>query len=420
MLFEPTVYGRDALSVKPHLRIVRDAVVSQLCRVASRNRRAVEGHPLILAHLLEIERAARLDLRRDIIPDVCVERGHYRVKGHRGDFVRNRRRLDAERVEYDFPVFEICLCRTTLLIDGSTVVVAREVRLVAAFASVVRPGGEAKGRSSVRDKEAERTATLHEPLHGTCDVARLPRAFVPVAKPAGISFGGENRNAGVVLCGEAPVFLVHSGVEADGDFGIGIDQVFEKSIACPVRHVERTEPALLPEVLYPPQVFDVLERPAAVFVLDLRQHYRPAVLCEERLGYVGDGGKILLRLGEIARVHRPHGDIVLQKTRRDSPKVPLAADVGPWTEQHPHPHLFADREECGDVAAAGLEVKRSVGLLKIVPHEVGRYCIESHCLAHSHPVTPVFARDALRLNFPCAYLDAFPVDKKLTAVLASK
>jgi hypothetical protein len=35
-------------------------------------------------------------------------------------------------------------------------------------------------------------------------------------------------------------------------------------------------------------------------------------------------------------------------------------------------------------------------------------------------VAPVFARDALRLKFPCAYLDGLSVDEKLIAVLASK
>ena len=124
-------------------------------------------------------------------------------------------------------------------------------------------------------------------------------------KPAGIRLGGQNGNARIVFSGKRPILVIHRGIKTNCYLFIWIDEVLEKLVARTVCHVKRSEATRLPKILQPLEIILVLfEGPAAIFVFNLRQNNRTSVLCQKWFGNLCNGGKILFRLGEIARIGR--------------------------------------------------------------------------------------------------------------------
>jgi len=330
------------------------------------------------------------------------ERGRHRGNVHRGNRIGHLGELvfAADLLGEDLAVAVIVARRQALLGDGRTVVIARHVGLEAALAlAVVGTRGEAERRAAVDDEEAERLLGLNVPGDLLGQVRRPPVPLAPVAQPAGIGFGREDGHAGIGLARGVPVLFARTGVHAHGDLGVGIRQVAVEPVAHAVGHVERAEPEPLQQVLVPDDELGrtVGRAPAAVFVLDLGQHDRTAVLPEEGTRDLADGRQIALALLQVFGILRRADQVTLlrEHPERQPAVVPFAAAVRARTEEDLHALGMTELQEAGDIAVAGREVERPVGALEVIPEEIARDGVEAHGLHHPNAVLPVFARDAL-------------------------
>ncbi len=151
----------------------------------------------------------------------------------------------------------------------------------------------------------------------------------------------------------------------------------------------------------------------AVFVLDLRQHDRPAAVDLQRRQFLAQPLQPALHWLEIARIERARGDV----RRREQPggqaaAVPFGADIGPGTQIDQKAFFLGQADIGGDVEIAREIVVAGRGFVR-VPEDVGGQGVQTQRLQLLQAVAPRGARDARIVHLAGQELERLAVQNEL-------
>ena len=159
---------------------------------------------------------------------------------------------------------------------------------------------------------------------------------------------------------------------------------------------------------------DLVLSVGAVLVLDLYHQDVATVAHKKRLGLLGDFTKVALgKAHELGFVASDFEALFVEKPVGVPTELPFRAHVGSWTEDDVHPLLLADLCELSDILIA-LEVEMPLFRLVHVPEDVLRDGVQTHRLRHPDALSPIFLRDARRVNFTREDQEWFAIDNELT------
>jgi hypothetical protein len=87
-----------------------------------------------------------------------------------------------------------------------------------------------------------------------------------------------------------------------------------------------------------------------------------------------------------------------EQPRGKAPEIPLGARIRPRPKDDVETFLLRDADKCGGIARAAEVIDSRLALVHI-PKDVSRDCVQAHSARLLEAISPVFARDALIMQF---------------------